>query len=194
MLAVGLSALVAGVQWWPWIAVVDARINDFFAAYRSQPFLAGFVWLTAFGANPTVVAVCATTSALLWVARLPGLMLPLWIAFLGAQATGWSLKFLVGRTRPAFLEVASAISPSFPSGHSLGSIVVYGFLAFVLARHGPRGTLAIAAPAMLVALVLLIGFSRMFLSVHYASDVLGGFLVGGLWLLVAIALSERTTA
>lgn len=194
LLIVGLMALLAGVLWWPWIAEVDARINGFFGAYRVQPLLAGFIWLTAFGANPTVVAVCATMSALLWVARLSGLVLPLWIAFLGAQATGWSLKFLVSRTRPAFIEVASASSPSFPSGHSIGAFVAYGFLAFALARHGPRGTLAIVAPAMLVVLIVSVGFSRMFLSLHYASDVLGGFLVGALWLLAAIALSRRPSA
>jgi undecaprenyl-diphosphatase len=125
LLAVGLMALLAGVLWWPWIAEVDARINAFLAAYRVQPLLVGFIWLTAFGGNPAVVAVCVTTSGLLWVARLSRLVLPLWIAFLGAQATGWSLKFLVGRTRPAFLEVASATSSSFPSGHSIGAIVVY---------------------------------------------------------------------
>jgi len=193
VLAVGLTGLLAGVLWSPWIAEADARINGFFGPYRAEPLLTGFIWLTAFGANPTVLAVCATTSGLLWVARLPGLVLPLWIAFLGAQATGWSLKFLVGRARPAFLEVASATSSSFPSGHSVGSIVVYGFLAFVLARHGPGGTLAIVGPAMLVVLIILIGFSRMFLSLHYASDVLGGFLVGSLWLLTAIALSKRTS-
>lgn len=194
LLIVGLTALMACVLWWPWISEFDARINGLLGAYRAQPLLSGFIWLTAFGANPTILAVCATTSGLLWVARLSGLVLPMWIAFLGAQATGWSLKVLVGRTRPAFIDVVGATSPSFPSGHSIGSIAVYGFLAFLLARHGPGGALAIVAPAMLGVLIVLVGFSRMFLSLHYASDVLGGFLVGGLWLLAAIALSKPMPA
>lgn len=192
LLAICLAALVFGVMWLPLIAAADTRINGFFGTYRAQPFLDGFIWLTTLGSNPTVVAVCVTMSCLLAVARLSGLILPLWIGFLGAQATGWSLKYLVGRARPAFLEVASATSPSFPSGHSLSSMMVYGFLAFVLARHATRGRFADLAPAALVVLILSIGFSRMFLSLHYASDVLGGFLVGGLWLLTAIVLSKRT--
>ena len=191
-LIVCLIALSAGVLWWPWIAVADSGINDFFSPYRSQPLLAGFMWLTALGANPTAVAVCVTMTGLLWVARLPGLILPLWIAIAGGQATSWGLKYLVGRARPAFLEVVSASSPSFPSGHSMSSMVVYGFLAFVLTSQGPRGRLAIAAPAMLALLILSIGFSRVFLSLHYVSDVLGGFLVGGFWLMIAIMLSNRS--
>jgi len=193
MLFVCLGALLAGVVWWPWIAVADSTLNGFFGPYRVQPLLAGFIWLTALGANPAIIAVCVTTTGLLWVARRPTLIVPLWIAFLGGQATSWTLKYLVDRARPAFLEVANATSPSFPSGHSMSSMAVYGFVAFVVASHGPRGWFAIVAPVALAALIALIGFSRMFLSLHYASDVLGGFLVGGFWLLVAIVLSKRTS-
>jgi membrane-associated phospholipid phosphatase len=189
--AMAFIALLAGVLWWPWIAAADAGINAFFGAHRTAPVLAVFLWLTALGANPTAVAVCLTATALLWVARLAVLIVPLWIAFLGGQATSWSVKLLVGRTRPEFLEVATAASPSFPSGHSMSAMAVYGFLAFVLARHGPAGPLSIAAPLALAVLIVLIGFSRMFLSLHYASDVAGGFLIGGFWLMVAIALSRR---
>jgi undecaprenyl-diphosphatase len=186
-----LVALSAGVLWWPWIADADASINNFFGPYRTQPFIAGFMWLTALGANPTVVAVCGTMSGGLWVARLSRLILPLWIAFLGGEATNWGLKYLVGRTRPPFLEVASATSPSFPSGHSMSSMVVYGFVAFVLTSRGSRRQLGVAAAVALGLLILLIGFSRVFLSLHFASDVLGGFLVGGFWLLMGIMRAAR---
>jgi membrane-associated phospholipid phosphatase len=186
-----LIALAAGVLWWPRIAEADVSINNFFAPYRVRPFLAGFMWLTAVGANPTVVAVCVTMTGLLWVARLSGLILPLWIAFAGGEATSWSLKYLVGRTRPPFLEVASATSPSFPSGHSMSSMVVYGFAAFVLTSRGPRRRTGVAAAVALALLILLIGFSRVFLSLHFASDVLGGFLVGGFWLLMGIMRAAR---
>jgi undecaprenyl-diphosphatase len=190
-LACLVAALIAGVLWWPRIAVADAAINDFFGPYREQPFVAGFIWLTGLGANPAIAAVCLTMTGLLWTARRSVLILPLWIAFLGGQATSWSLKYLVGRARPEFLEFASATSPSFPSGHSTSSMAVYGFVAFVLAFHGPGGRLAILAPAAFAALIALIGFSRIFLSLHHASDVLGGWLVGGFWLLMATVLSER---
>ncbi len=189
--ALAFLALLVGLLSWPWIAAADAALNASFGPYRTPALLAVFLWLTALGANPAIVAVCVTASAMLWVARLPGLIPALWTAFLGAEATGWSVKFLVGRTRPEFLDVATAASPSFPSGHSMSAMAVYGFLAFVLARHGPRERYSVAAALALAALIPLIGFSRIFLSVHYASDVLGGLLLGGFWLMVAIGLSSR---
>jgi undecaprenyl-diphosphatase len=191
LLMVCLVALLAGLLWWPWVASADAAINRFFGPYRVQPLLDGFIWLTAFGANPTIVAVCVTTTGLLGVARLPALIPPLWIAFLGAATTSWSLKHLVARARPEFLEVASATSPSFPSGHSISSMAVYGFVAFVLTSHGPGGRLAAVLPVILGVLIVLVGFSRIFLSVHYTSDVLAGFLGGAFWLVVAILLARQ---
>lgn len=187
--AAAFLALLVGVMWWKWIGVLDSALNAFLGPHRTPLLLTVFLWLTALGAMPTSAAVCVTTTALLWVARLSGLILPLWIAFIGGQATSWTVKHLVGRTRPEFLEIASAASASFPSGHSMSAMVVYGFLAFVLARHGPPGRLSVTAPLALAVLILMVGFSRIFLSVHFVSDVIGGFLAGGFWLLVGIALS-----
>src|SRR5690349_341802 len=90
-----LMALLAGVLWCPWIARADAAINGFFDPYRKQPLLDAFLWLTAFGAKPAIVAVCLTATGLFRIARMKGLTLPLWVAFLGGEATSWSLKHLV---------------------------------------------------------------------------------------------------
>lgn len=188
-----LLMLLAGLLWCPFVVRADEAVNGSLAPYRAQPLLDAVIWLTAFAANPAIVAVCVTATGFLGVARLSHLILPLWVAFLGGQFTSWILKHLVGRSRPEFLEIASATSPSFPSGHSISAMAVYGFLAYVLAAHRPAGWLALVAPIACSALIPLIGFSRMFLSLHYASDVLGGFLVGAFWLLVAISLSKRNS-
>ena len=188
--AIAFFALSAVVLGWPWIAAADSAVNASFGAWRVELLLSLFLWLTALGASPAIVAVCLMATALLRIARLPRCIAPLWIAWLGGEATAWSMKFLVARLRPDFLDVASAVSPSFPSAHSMSAMVVYGFLAFLVARHGPPGRLSLLVPAALALLILAVGFSRMFLSLHYASDVLGGFLVGGFWLLWAIARSS----
>jgi undecaprenyl-diphosphatase len=73
----------------------------------------------------------------------------------------------------------------------MSSMVVYGFAAFVLTSRGPRRRIGVAAAVALALLILLIGFSRVFLSLHFASDVLGGFLVGGFWLLTGIMRAAR---
>lgn len=189
--ALAFLALTAGVVFWARIAVTDSAINAFLGSLRAEPFLTLFLWVTALGASPTAFVVCATTACLLWVGRLPHLLLPLWVVFLGGLATSWSVKLLVGRVRPTFLDIATASSPSFPSGHSMSAMAVYGFLAFIILRHGPPGRASFWMALSFASMIVLVGFSRMFLSLHYASDVLGGFLVGGFWLMVGIALARR---
>lgn len=190
--ALAFLALTAGVMSWSWFASTDAAINASLGSLRVEPFLTFFVLLTTLGTSPATLAISAIAACLLWVGRLPHLVLPLWVVFLGGLATSWSAKFLVGRVRPTFLDVATASSPSFPSGHSMSAMALYGFLAFVVLRHGPPGRVALWIALSFAGLIVLIGFSRMFLSLHYASDVLGGFLVGGFWLMIGIALARRS--
>ncbi len=71
---------------------------------------------------------------------------------------------------------------SFPSGHSMGSLVVYGMLAYLVVPLLPRRWARVALTGGLGLLVLLIGFSRIYLGWHYPSDVVGGFAAGAWWL------------
>lgn len=192
--AIAFLALSAAVLGWPWIAAADSAVNASFGAWRVEPLLSMFLWLTALGASPAIVAVCVMATASLRIARLSRYIAPLWIAWLGGEATAWSMKFLVARLRPDFLDVATAASPSFPSAHSMSAMVVYGFLAFLITRHGPPGRLPLLVPMALALLILTVGFSRMFLSLHYGSDVLGGFLLGAFWLLWAIGRDGKGVA
>ncbi|EDL66088.1 hypothetical protein BSG1_02010 [Bacillus sp. SG-1] len=75
---------------------------------------------------------------------------------------------------------------SFPSGHSMGSFIFYGAMAFALFRLYDHTWSRVIGAAALMVLVLLIGLSRVYLGVHYPSDILGGFLAGGVWLAFSI--------
>ncbi len=108
-------------------------------------------------------------------------------AIAGGGLLDLALKVLVHRPRPIFPDTfASVPGWSFPSGHSMGSVVGYGMLAYlVLLRvRQPRVRAAIMAGAG--ALMVLVGLSRMYLGVHYFSDVVGGFAVGIVWLSACI--------
>jgi membrane-associated phospholipid phosphatase len=176
------------------IVAFDQSINAFFGPYRVDPLLPVVLWVTALGGGPAITAVAIAATGLLWAARRRYVLASLWIALLGAEATSTLGKYLVGRARPEFLDVAKAWTPSFPSGHSTASMAVYGFLAYVIARDLPGLRRRFEVTFWTILLIALVGFSRIFLSVHYASDVLSGFLVGGFWLLVAIAVAEWTRA
>ncbi|MDX6424392.1 MAG: hypothetical protein QOI67_1863 [Gaiellaceae bacterium] len=103
------------------------------------------------------------------------------VAFFGAEVVNGALKLAFHRPRPelAFLHLETY---SFPSGHSTAVTAVFGALAFLLwpATRTPRRRVALVAAA--VCLIALVGFSRLYLGVHYLSDVLGGFALGATWL------------
>jgi undecaprenyl-diphosphatase len=115
--------------------------------------------------------------------------LTLALAVLATQAVVELIKLTVERPRPALNgAVADASGFSFPSAHSATSMAVYATLAFLLARSC-KGALRAAIVASGMALVAVIGLSRVLLAAHYPTDVLAGWLTGGAlvvasWLLV----------
>jgi membrane-associated phospholipid phosphatase len=171
------------------VVALDEALNERLAAIRSDLLFVPFIWITDLGAGPTLAAVASVATGFLWASRRSAFIFPLWLAFLGSQLTTYVGKFAVGRDRPEFLEVAEAHFASFPSGHTTGAMAVYGFIAYAIARDLPfRSQFELAYWTGVV--ILLVGFSRMFLGVHFLTDVLGGFLVGGFWLLAAFAVAE----
>jgi membrane-associated phospholipid phosphatase len=113
------------------------------------------------------------------------------ITLAGAGLLNWLLKISFGRARPeAFFDYPLPSSPSFPSGHALFAASVFGGLAALLVPRLKHHALKIAVWSAAVALAGLVGFSRVYLGVHYPSDVLAGYSVGLIWV-TAIAFGDR---
>ena len=96
------------------------------------------------------------------------------------------LKYLFQRNRPADPLLYAVRGKSFPSGHALMSITFYGLLIYIINARVQGPFLKIGSIASLLVLVKLIGFSRIYLRVHYTSDVLAGYVIGGSWLAVSL--------
>ena len=95
------------------------------------------------------------------------------------------LKFFLQRQRPLLPLVAKAHGYSFPSGHSFSSVVFYGMLAYIGYKNIKNDFLKWSLIVFLFILAGLVGFSRIYLKLHYASDVIAGFSLGVIWLLLA---------
>ncbi|MFW5833754.1 MAG: phosphatase PAP2 family protein, partial [Pseudomonadota bacterium] len=132
------------------------------------------------------VSVTALTLALLGAWRVAGHLL---VVALGGLFWVSLIKLTLQRPRP--VDVYEGISAfAFPSGHATTSIVVYGFLGFLLIRGAaPERRTPIAAP--LLALIVAIAFSRIYLGVHWVSDVLAGVAFGGAWVALSALLHLR---
>jgi membrane-associated phospholipid phosphatase len=108
-------------------------------------------------------------------------------AGLGGTLLNDALKIVFHRGRPeAATEFITHQSWSFPSGHSMNAVVGYGFLAYLLLERTTDRRARIAILVTTTIVVGLVGFSRLYLGVHYLSDVIAGYLAGGIWLLVCV--------
>lgn len=98
------------------------------------------------------------------------------------------LKQLFQRKRPLSPLLKAAKGLSFPSGHAIMAVTFYGLLIYILQHTIVIDWLKWIVTGLVIVLIILIGFSRIYLRVHYASDVLGGFIIGLLWLLISLAI------
>ena len=192
-----LLLLLVWLQWAPLESVdhgAAARLNSLVAGH---PLVVGIVkavtWLGSSGVLWTVIGLAAVVLAIRRRWRLTAYLL---VTGTGELVLDPVLKALVGRLRPVVAHpIAHGNGDSFPSGHALGSIVCYGALLLVF-LPAARGIWRRVFTAVIVALIVAIGVSRLLLGVHFISDVLGAWALGITWLGVtafAFELSRQAT-
>lgn len=192
-----LLALTAGAWLFGWMVEdltegdtqVDERFADWLHAHATPALTTFFESVTRLGNLPTLIVVVAVAAVVLWRQRRIADLQLLLLASIGAEVITVGLKLGFQRERPLFADpLASESTFSFPSGHASVSLAVYGTLGFIVARHlhDRRAQLAVLIAAAL--LILLIGFSRLYLGVHFLSDVIAGFSLGIAWVSLCIVL------
>ena len=173
---------------------VDAPILRSVESARNQTVTGWMIGITDFGGSTgTTVVVFAVIGALLVTRRYRELAF-FFVANLGALFLIRALKAAFARPRPSadvVMSITTPHSPSFPSGHALSAMVLYASIVMVtLAFDNPR--LTRIATAIAVIMVPLMGFTRVYLGVHYPSDVLAGWALGFAWVWV-VYLGYRAT-
>jgi undecaprenyl-diphosphatase len=182
-LGFGLLLLLVRLRWAP-LQSLDRSVADGLNGLVAphQPMVTVLQALTDLGGRPVLIWLVSIAVALLLIRRRTRLAVYVIVTGLGALLLDPSLKTLVGRLRPVVeVQVAGAPGNSFPSGHALGSFVAYGALLLVfLPAVAPRWRKV--AIGLVTAIVVLVGFTRVALGVHFLSDVLAGWLLGAAWL------------
>jgi undecaprenyl-diphosphatase len=168
---------------------LDVYANPFLHAISSPALDLVMNGITTLGSVPFLAVVFVVVTVFLLYRRYRAEALFLTAAILGSVALNSVLKLFIQRPRPQLPWAQVPLDYSFPSGHSMDSLVFYLAIALIIwARvKAPAGSIAV-----IVALVIAIsvGFSRIYLGYHYFSDVVGGYAAGLAWLLVVALVFE----
>jgi undecaprenyl-diphosphatase len=167
----------------------DTRFANWLHDQATPGWTTFFENVTRLGNVPFLAVVVAVACAILWRKRWFADLELLLLAAVGAEILTVGLKLGFQRDRPFFADpLATESTYSFPSGHASVSLAVYGTIGYIAARHLGSRRAQLAALAASAALVLLIGFSRLYLGVHYLSDVIAGFSLGLAWIALCVVL------
>ncbi|WP_438448824.1 phosphatase PAP2 family protein [Gorillibacterium sp. sgz5001074] len=171
-----LAGLAGG--WWN---QADQRAAEAFRDMQNEGLTPLFKVLSELGSTLAFVLLfVAATVLLLWQKKQREALILL-ISTGGAYALNSLLKEAIQRERPALPHLIEADGFSFPSGNAMVATAFYGMLAiFILCSGLPRRRLF---AGLIAVVLLLIGFSRLYLNVHYPTDILAGYAAGGCWLL-----------
>ena len=173
------------------IEQADLRIAQYFMVIRNPGLVGFFTGVTAFGSGLVIFLLAGSSSIVLWLVRRAQSIAGWWLALIGTEITVFLLKALFARPRPEFA-IYRESSAAFPSGHSAASVAFFGFLTYILIRER-IGTRVITA-GMGLLLILMVGLSRLYLGEHYVSEVVSGYLVGAVWVVLGICLAESMRA
>ncbi|MEQ8472022.1 MAG: phosphatase PAP2 family protein [Marinoscillum sp.] len=166
---------------------LDSHAAEMALAMRTPPLTKFFHFITAFGNWQVFVSLFVVFTAGFFISN-KHFKAPLIVGGLisGAGVVMYVLKDLFDRQRPSIDVLVNARLSSFPSGHSMLSVVFYGFMIFLVWRVVENRFIKWLFSLMLILLILTICWSRVYLGAHYASDVLAGMIAGIGWLCMAL--------
>lgn len=171
------------------IVSADVRVNVLLSAFRNAFAVKTFFLVTLLGESPTIIVFGLITSIILYLSARKWQVVTLWLTIIGSEAFTFLSKIIFHRLRPANAVILEG-SASFPSGHATIAVAFYGFLVYLSWRSLKKKRFRLLTMLGAILIILAIGFSRLYLGVHYISDVWAGYLVGLLWLIIGISITE----
>ncbi len=173
------------------IVALDLRLADLFYAFRDPTLVKIFLLITLLGKSQIVISIAVIASTIFFLIKERIYIFTLALTIVGSGIFVFLGKLLVHRLRPGeIIPYYQELSLSFPSGHATAAVAFYGFIIYFLWKHLRTWKAKTLTLFIGVFIIILVGISRMYLGVHYLSDVLGGYLLGLLWLIVAISITE----
>ena len=167
----------------------DQTIREWVHRYASPGMTSAMNAISLLGYDILIVELAIALAIFAWL-RWRRALLWLAIAMTGSLVLDLALKYIYHRTRPTAYFGMAPHSYSFPSGHALCSFCFYGVLAGLLSARIKSLPLRMVIWCLAAALVIAIGVSRIYLGVHYPSDVVAGYLAATVWVGTVIVLDH----
>lgn len=170
----------------------DQRIFDKLEAYVTPATNKFMIFITYLGRHEFLIpANLALIAYFLFVKKHKWYSIKIPAIAISSLALMFILKRLFSRERPLIPLLEEARGLSFPSGHALMSVTFYGLLIYISWHSIKNKSLKWTLISFFILLILLIGFSRIYLRVHYTSDVLAGFAMGWLWIVISLKVIRQ---
>jgi undecaprenyl-diphosphatase len=201
LLVVGAVVALASAALFLWLAHevaggavqrFDERVLEWLETHRSAALTSFFLAITALGSTPVIVTLTLGVAIALYLGRHSGMALAVVLTVLGGTVLSNLLKIAYRRARPDMVDhLYQAFGWSFPSGHTIGSVAFFTTIALLAAGHVRGRTLRAFLVGYALFIGLLVAVSRMYIGVHYPSDVAGGLLVGVTWSVTVVSAEHR---
>lgn len=165
------------------LGMFDHTVTSFIMAVKSPQMTEIMKLITAMGSSLILIGIALLAGWYLikikkqsWDATM------LITALAGSSIMDTILKLAFHRNRPDLMDLVQVSGFSFPSGHAMNSFVFYGMLTYLVWINFKPGKAIYLTSFIFILLILLIGISRVYLGVHYPSDIVAGYAAGGIWL------------
>lgn len=169
----------------------DESVLRWIAGHRSPALEPIMMEITFLGTGTVVMAIVVVSGLFLWLSNHKYSAALLVVCTLGGIVLNNLLKLGYSRPRPQLFDwVVPALSWSFPSGHAMSAAAVYGTVAYLAARLQKRHAHRVITMLCAVVLIIMIAMTRLYLGVHYPSDVIAGVIIGLAWAAFCMATLE----
>ncbi len=163
------------------INYIDEEIYGFISKMHSNSMTVTMKVITSLSGTFAIIFLLALSYLFLKNKKYAHLMT---INIINVVLLNQILKNIFRRTRPLFINIIEEAGYSFPSGHAMASFGFYGFIIFLIHRSNMSNRYKIILTIMLTILIILVGISRIYLGVHFFSDIVGGYVVSAIYLLI----------
>ena len=167
----------------------DTAVYKFVIGFRSDSLTKVLLFITKFASVKEIVFLCAVSLIGLFWKYYKSLFLVLNV--IASTIFNVVLKNIMMVPRPNILRLAEETGYSFPSGHSMASVAFYGFIIYLILSSNMNKYLKVVISSFIVILIIVIGFSRVYLGVHNASDVIAGYAISTGLLLADIMILKK---